>query len=272
MSQSQQTKLEQAAGASLFGQFRSSMSDFLWLKVDKYLHNGVDLRGTTRLEKEAHAAELVANSKNGLNDGNREHHDETTVVPTPKSDWRGVYGAWEREIQPFTNMSAHEHRDPREALPLFRLMTAANPNFIAGYVTGASMIARDRTKLAEAVAFLEEGAHNNPYNHEIQQALGMMYTGKMRRLREGEPYLIRAIQFAAKREFATMNEDEIDAYRNAFRWLILNRREAKRLDQAREVATFGLRVFPTDPLCQKYSRMQTTEKSVAAAQPNATKE
>ena len=35
MNRSQQEKLEQVASASLFGQFRSSMSDFLWLKVDK---------------------------------------------------------------------------------------------------------------------------------------------------------------------------------------------------------------------------------------------
>jgi len=51
MTRTQQEKLEEVASASLFGQFRSNMSDFLWLKVDKYLHSGVDLRGLTKKER-----------------------------------------------------------------------------------------------------------------------------------------------------------------------------------------------------------------------------
>ncbi len=247
----QQGKLEEAASASLLGQFRSSMADFLWLKADKYLHNGVDLRGLTAREGKSHDV-ARANSAAGEHDCG--HHDETTVIPEGERDWRGVFGDLEREIKPYQDMRNHRHRDPEEALPLFRLMTWSNPRFVPGYVIGASLIARERSKVPEAVSFLKEGAKNNPHSIEIQNALGMMLTARQRWWDEAVPYLKRAIQIGAARDPRTLTEDESEAYRDAFRWLVLNRREAGRPAEARAAALAGLHAFPGDVVCRNHLR------------------
>ncbi len=251
MSQAQQEKIEKIASASLFGQFRSSMSDFLWLKVDKYVHNGVDLRATTPEEKAAATADAVGAAHD---DGNREHKagEETTVVPSRASDWRGKFGDVERAIQPYQDMAHHEHHDPKEALPLFRLMTLSNPHFIPGYTVGAAMIARDKTKLNEAQAFLNEGLKNNPQSIEIEDALGSLLTQKRRDYAAAMPHLQHAITLGMARDFKTLTDDESEAFQNSFRWTVLNRREAGDQRTALKVAKAGLSYFPNDPVCRHY--------------------
>ena len=250
MSVSQQERVDKAASASLFGQFRSSMADFLWLKVDKYLHNGVDLRGLTPLEKEAKTADRVTSAKG--EEGNREHRGETTVVPSRAHDWRGLYGDVEREVQPYMDMEGHKHRDPKEALPLFRLMTWSNPHFIPGYVTGAMLIARDPKHYEQAVAFLQEGERNNPTSIEIDNALGMMYTAKLRQYSTAIPYLTHAIALSTARDPQTLSDDENDAYQGSYRWLVLCERESGDQITARKVALAGQARFPDDVVCRDY--------------------
>jgi tetratricopeptide (TPR) repeat protein len=248
MSEAQQEKIEQIAAASLFGQFRTSMADFLWLKTDKYLHNGVDLRGTTELEKEAGHADKVESAKGEV----IQHAEETTVVPSKRRDWRGYIGDIERQVRPYEDMSNHTHKDPKEALPLFRLMTWSNPRFIPGYIVGASLIAMEKAKVPEAIAFLREGVKNNPESIEIHNALGQMLTSKVRRFEEAQPHLRKAIDLALARDARTLTEDEMDAWQNAYRWLVLNRREAGDPAAARQAARDGLKFFPDDVVCRRY--------------------
>ncbi len=253
LSASVQENIEKSASASLFGQFRSSMADFLWLKVDKYTHGGVDLRGLTDQEKEASSADQVASADGGKEKGNREHRgDETTVVPSAAKDWRGIYGNLERAVQPYQDMEHHEHRGSEEALPLFRLMTWSNPHFIPGYTTGAAMIARDRAKLDEAVAFLKEGLTHNPESIEIPNDLGAMLTARKREFAQAMPYLQQAIRNGSVRDISSMSDDEREAYQSAFRWIVLNRREARDPAAARAAAEAGIRLFPDDVVCQNY--------------------
>ncbi len=280
MSRAQQSKLEEVASASLFGQFRSSMSDFLWLKVDKYLHTGVDLRATTPAEKRAAQVEQAQTALSERNAGFRAHHDETTVVPSARNDWRGTLGNVERAVLPYQDMRNHTHKDPKEALPLFRLMTWSNPHFIPGYVVGASMMARDKTKYKDAIAFLEEGARNNPQNLEIESAVGMMYTAKTHDYAAGLPHLVAALTVAEARDKQVLTEDEQEAYQNAFRWAVLNLRESKKMNAALQVARRGLDVFPNDSVCRHFlgqhgdasdrARLARWEASVQAkaAKPN----
>jgi tetratricopeptide (TPR) repeat protein len=253
LSASMQENIEKSASASLFGQFRSSMADFLWLKVDKYTHSGVDLRGLTEQEKANSSADKVASGDGGKENGNREHRgDETTVIPSADNDWRGFYGNLEREVQPYQGMDKHSHRDPKESLPLFRLMTWSNPHFISGYTVGAAMIARDRTKLDDAIAFLKEGLTNNPDSIEIASDLGAILTTRKREYTQAMPYLMQAIRSGQIRDIATLTDDERDAYQAAFRWTVLNRREAKDLSVARAAAEAGLKLFPEDVVCRHY--------------------
>lgn len=246
MSATQQEKLDKMASASLFGQFRSSMADFLWLKVDKYLHSGVELRGLTPLEQEKQNADKVTSQ------GAWKHRGETTVIPSAERDWRGVFGNVEREVHPYKDMVNHSHRDPKEALPLFRLMTWSNPHFIAGYVVGSSMIAQEKSKTGEAITFLEEGLRNNPQNLEIETALGQMLTAKTKEYDKAVPHLIHALQIAGMRDHKTFTEDEEEAFQDSFRWLVLNRREAGDFASARKVAHEGLKFFPKDVVCNRF--------------------
>ena len=250
MTAQQQERVDKIASASLFGQFRASMSDFLWLKVDKYLHNGVDLRGTTEAEQKR-GADAVSSASS---DGNRAHHvgEETTVVPSAARDWRGPFGSVERDVQPYKDMANHTHRDPKEALPLFRLMTLSNPHFIPGYTTGAAMIARDKTKFAEAQAFLEEGQKNNPSSIEIAEGLGSLLTLRKRDFGAALPHLLRAVALGEARDAQSLSDDEREAYQNAFRTLVLNRREVGDNPAALAAAKQGLALFPDDPVCRHY--------------------
>ncbi|MES2463048.1 MAG: hypothetical protein V4671_20880 [Armatimonadota bacterium] len=253
LSASAQEKIEKSASASLFGQFRSSMADFLWLKVDKYTHGGVDLRGLTEQEQQDSRRDQVASGDGGKENGNREHRgDETTVVPSATRDWRGIYGNLERAVQPYQDMEHHKHSDSKEALPLFRLMTWSNPHFISGYTVGAAMIARDSAKIGEAIAFLKEGLTNNPQSIEIPSDLGALLTTKKRDFAQAVPYLHQAIRNGAQRDISTMTDDEREAYQSAYRWMVLNRREAGDSAAARAAAETGILVFPDDVVCRHY--------------------
>lgn len=251
LSPKMQERMDKSATASLFGQFRSSMADFLWLKVDKYMHNGVELRGLTAQETKKADTELAKTDEKDVAGGFAQHAEETTVVPSAKNDWRGILGDVERAVQPYQDMSNHKHRDPKEALPLYRLMTASNPNFIPGYVYGAAMISRDKTKYAEALAFLKEGETNNPNSIEIKTEIGMMYVSKLREFEKAPPSLVQAIEIASRRDSASFTEDEKEAWQNAFRWLVLAYRYQGERQKAHEAATAGLKLFPEDVTCRK---------------------
>jgi tetratricopeptide (TPR) repeat protein len=249
MTQAQQERMEKMASASLFGQFRSSMADFLWMKADRYLHNGVEFRGMTEKEKQTGDADKVAGKGE-----DREHHNETTVVPSEQRDWRHVLGEIERQVRPYKDMSHHSLEDPRQALPLFRLMTYSNPQFVPAYVAGASLLAHQQGRLEEGLQFLREGERNNPNSIEIQTEMGQLITVKQRRYDEALPFLKKAIALAAARDPKTLTEDETDAYQNAYRWTVLNRREAGDPAAAHGAALAGLRLFPEDVVCRDYLR------------------
>jgi len=254
ISMAEQERVDKAASASLLGEFRSSTADFLWIKVDAYVHGGVAMRGVTQQEKQSGTFDKVGSGDGGKENGNREHRgDETTVIPSASHDWRGWYGNIEREVSPYQDMNHHTHKDPKEALPLFRLMTVSNPHFIPGYVVGAAMIARDHTKVDEAIAFLLEGAKNNPNSIEIAEEIGELYSGRYKRQYEaGMPYLVKAIVLGRGRDRTTLTEDEDEAFENAYRWAVLNRREAGDFAIARKVAQEGLKLYPEDVVCKEF--------------------
>lgn len=260
MTPKMQERVDKSATASLFGQFRSSIADFLWLKVDKYMHNGVELRGLTETEEKKADTVLAKTDEKDVAGGFAQHAEETTVVPSAKNDWRGILGDVERAIQPYQDMSNHTHRDPKEALPLYRLMTTANPNFIPGYVYGAAMIGRDESKYPEAMAFLREGESNNPNSIEIKTEIGMMYVGKLREFSEGAPSLTQAVAIASRRDPTTLTEDEKEAWQNAYRWLVLSYRYQGERKKTHEAAVAGLKQFPDDVTCRTQLEIERNGK------------
>lgn len=261
LSQREREALEASAVASLFGEFRSSLADFLWLEADKYLHNGVTVRGMLESEK--------TDTKVGKVTGTEEHdhhENETTVIPSKASDWRMVLGEVERETQPYQNMEGHAEKDPKETLPLFPAMTLANPHFVQGYVNGAARMIRMPGKLESAITFLKEGERNNPDSIEIQAMLCEVYLVHKQAPLIAEPHGLKALSLAKARDRKTLTEDETLAYSDAYRWLILLYRNAadklKRRgegDKAKPISAIALALskecltqFPDDPTAHKY--------------------
>jgi hypothetical protein len=252
LTQAQNEALEEKAQASLFGQFRGSMSDFLYLQVDKFVHEGVEIRGKT--ESELKKDKESVTSSDGVETGVRQHNGtETTVVPGKKEDWRGVLGDIEREVQTYKPMGGHGHRDPKDALQIYRLMTASNPKFLRGWTEGAWLMARKKEVGREkALAFLRAGEKANPESIEIASSLGWLLTRDLKRYDEGRVPLERAIALGKARDPQTLTTDEDEALVGAYRFLIHNRRLAKDLPAARTWALDGLARYPNDPTCRKF--------------------
>ncbi len=256
LTQEQNEALEEKAQASLFGQFRGSMSDFLYLQVDKFVHEGVEIRGKT--ESELKKDKESVTSGDGVETGARQHNGtETTVVPGKKEDWRGILGDIERQVKTYKPMGGHGHRDPKDALQIYRLMTASNPKFIRGWTEGAWLMARKKEVGAEkALAFLREGEKANPESIEIASSLGWLLTRDLKRYDEGRIPLERAIAIGKARDPQSLTADEKEAQEealvSAYRFLVNNRRYAKDIPAARRWALDGQARFPDDPTCRKF--------------------
>ncbi len=262
-----------AQDSTVLGVVRSSLADFLWLKVDRVVHNGVDMRAVAEATRRHHRADGIggdpgtgghgddADADDGAehsgsntaatHEHESEHGPEETVIGPRDTDWRGLLGDVERATQPFADAGNHIHRDPREALPLFRLMTQANPRFIDGYVTGAYVLSREEDGLDRARQFLEEGIAANPGDLRLPSALGTLLTRKARRYDEALPFLVRAIEIAARRDPATLTEEERDAWQDAVRAMATGRLLAGDKAFAIRAARAGLAVFPDDPTCKR---------------------
>src|SRR5258708_9770874 len=88
-------------------------------------------------------------TEDAADDGHEKLIDESavlTIIPSKDRDFRGILGDIERATNAYKDMHSHTHNDPIATLPLFRLMTWIDPSFIAGWVTGASVIAREQSK------------------------------------------------------------------------------------------------------------------------------
>lgn len=141
-----------SAIARLFGELRTSMSDILFIKTERYMHSGV-----------AYDKSLADEGEGETNIG--------TLIRTPEQDWRGVIGDLEREVKPWMDPKFHaEHSSSTEVLPWFRLMTLVNPHRIRGYRIGAFILVTSGIPdaVTQAREYIMEGIRNNPENHELQ--------------------------------------------------------------------------------------------------------
>ncbi|MEJ5384854.1 MAG: hypothetical protein WHS44_08250, partial [Fimbriimonadales bacterium] len=188
-------------------------------------------------------------------DGLDTHHDETGVIPEPERDPRWLWGNIERNIKPYFDVRHHFHRPVREVLPLYRFMTWVDPTFIPGYLVGAQMILFDNPKnLPQALAFLEEGARNNPKSIAIFTELGRYHLLYTRRYDRSEQYLLRAIENGA--EWTPSNPFEREGLLHAYRWLALKAYKQGELGKMRTWAWRGLQRFPDDGALQMLMEKQ----------------
>lgn len=237
-----QERLEHVASASLLGEVRGSFADYLWMKADQIVHNGVALRALTPSEMRRKNRWRASQAQGQETPVARHEEGETTVVPNREADHRGILGDLEREIKPYMDMRHHHHRDPGETAALFRLMTWTNPGFIRAWVVGANVLATNLRRPKEAVRFLKEGAEKNPDSIAIQVEIGRYLLYNLHDNPDSERYFRRGIMLGAARPHLT--DDEEEAWENAYRWLFIEYYIAGRHREAQQVARSAMRRFP----------------------------
>ncbi len=238
---------EQYSSMSILGQFKTSASAWLWLHADLYLHNGVEMRQMT--DSERHAG---VKTEDAADDGKAKILDEESVlttIPSKDRDFRGVFGDIERATSAYKDMHHHHHNDPKLALPLFRLMTWIDPDFVPGWVQGAAIIARDRTNESaiKALAYLKDGRKQDPYSVSIVMEIGQIYITRLHDLPKAVTYLEQAREMGRNRDWV-LEDTENSALQHSYRWLALCYRDLGERDKLREVAEEGLNRFPGDPV------------------------
>lgn len=232
---------ENKASASLVGEFRSSLSSYLWDKSDEYLHSGVRIRAMTKNEISNNNVRQASSS-----DGLQSHHNETSVIPAKENDPRWLWGDIERSVRPWFDVRGHKHRNPEETIPLFRFMTWIDPHFIPGYLVGANVIlfsGKERTD--EAMRFIFEGIRNNPSSVALNTEYARYLISKQGKLEAALPYLLNSLGIATKKK---LSEAEAIALNDTYRWLVLAYRNLGKIDLARNYARNAITLFPNDPV------------------------
>lgn len=240
------------AAGSLLGQFRTGIAGWLWLRTDLYLHNGVQMRPRTKAEQNSgkdHGSVSTDNADGAL-------HDDTaitTVIPAAEDDFRGIFGDVERAVSAYKDMHNHTHNDPHRALPLFRLMTWSDPQFLPGWTTGAHIITRKQTPEAyrDAVTFLLAGLEHNPGSIALLSEIGFIQAVRQEDLLAATHSLEAARQSA--RSNRNLSEDDRNEVINVYRMLALCYRDLGLLDQQYEVAREGVALFPEDVPLARYA-------------------
>ena len=222
---------------SIFGQFRTNLSAYMWLKTTEYLHGGITYRPHSRAERErgmrGHKASV----------GGFAEHDcgGPTMIPSKESDWRGMLGDLERNLQPYRPGPAR-HGDPEQLIPWYRIQTIINPLDINAYVTCAFFLADFSKKSDKALAFLEEGIKNNPDSPVLHEAAGRLYFEKWKNYDEAIPYLQRAI--AVGKEISDRDKKQEKAFNDAYLFLARAYRKKGDLDSALRISEQGMADCP----------------------------
>ncbi len=194
-----QQRRNSSAIATILGEFRTNLSDMLFIKTERYLHGGVaymphidadELAASGNIahmtqtgEKAGQSDETTTSVSIAANDRKSsataehdDHHEEvSTLIRTPENDFRGVLGKLEREVKPWRDPRLpHEHIGGVELLPWYRLATLADPKNVRAYMIGAWWLKTLHTQqaLREAVKFIEEGLHHNKTAFQLELMRG----------------------------------------------------------------------------------------------------
>lgn len=167
-----------SALALMLGEFRTSISDMMFVKTERYLHGGIGFVGNceaTELSSER-MVEGVGAHQHEAGESNDEHHEHEamqTLIPAAEHDFRGFVGWLHREVKPWQDPAKpHIHADGRELLPWFRLMTVNDPHYVRGYVAGGFWL--QRQGIDPALVFINEGIQNNPLAFQLYVSRGFL--------------------------------------------------------------------------------------------------
>lgn len=170
-----------SAFAVMLGEFRTSLSDMLFIKTERYLDRGVGYEPHVDPRAMASAEGSDDHDSHGHDhdhDHDHDHADVKTLVKTADEDFRGFIGNMERQVKPWRAPDApHEHASGTgisELLPWYRLATLSNPHDVRNYYIGAWWLKSLRTprQRQEALDFLNEGIAANQAAYELHLMKG----------------------------------------------------------------------------------------------------
>ncbi len=257
------TVLQESALQRIFQEIRLTVGDILWLKTDEYIHSGVIYRKMTPEEMlreqaldltspgeenddyhEEHEHDEVLHKSLGY--GENHHKEVIAIIPHKDVDFRGFLGKIERAVKPYAPHHV-PHKELKELIPWYRLMTLANPHHERAYLVGAYFIYTYGKRPEEAIEFLKEGEQNNPKNPEIKEAIGRFLFYKLNKPQEAIPYYKEAILLfrkeARRRQLA---DDEHESYRNAYVNLVMIYIKLKDLENAERYYEEVKGLYPND--------------------------
>ena len=241
------------AAASLLGQFRTSISSFLYLRADLYVHNGVEMRPlTSQEEKRGRVGAQQAIDEAEKLDGDAAI---VTVIPSEKEDFRGMFGDVEREVASYKDMAGHHHQSPTQTLPLFRLMTWIDPQFIDAWTSAGQIILWENKPGSTdlAVDFLKHGHNQNPQSIDIMSEMAYCYLRSKEvdpenpdaKYQKALPYLEEGKRIGMD-HLKELSKKEGESLEENFRRLSVCYRELKQFDKMRENSALGLEIFGQD--------------------------
>jgi hypothetical protein len=211
----------QSSIAGLFGEFRASMSDIMFVKTERYLHSGVGYEKHLDYSKMAESGEVEHEER----DGDHDHaHVVRTLIKTPGEDWRTFIGDLEREVKPWHDPKQHvKHTSGEELLPWYWLAVTANPHNVRAYRIGAYWLMTKGIEngLEEALRFTEDGIRNNPKAFALLLMKGRVLH-QMKRDGEALEAFVRGSDMAkaARPEGGFPSENAADLRENDFRALM----------------------------------------------------
>lgn len=233
---------------TLLGQFRTNLDAYLWLKTIDYLHGGITYRPFTAAER----GKGMREHKHDMG-GFAEHEcGGPTLIPSKEKDWRAIFGDLERNLQPYRPGSAR-HSDPQELIPWYRVQTLINPLDVNAYATCAFFLADFAREPERALAFLKEGAENNPNSPVLHGAVGQLYFEKWQDYDKAIPCLEKAIAVGTEMHERDCMDEK--AMGDAYLFLARAYRERGELDMALRTAEEGMTHFPGNALISTICRV-----------------
>lgn len=230
------TEQEALVANSLAGQLRASASSWLWLRTDRYLQG--HLNASTEQSPEDAPEQQVGSVLERL-------------------QWT-VDGRGERVAR---------FNEPRDALPLFRLMTWIDPAFLPGWTYGARVIARDRRPESARIALshLREGLRENPGSMALHSEMGYILATSLRDLDAAAREFAQAIRLSEPLQPDSLHPAEAKGLLDAYRFLALIQRRKGDIGRYYETLRAGRKRFPDDNFLNRALAEPTPPLKAAAA-------
>lgn len=269
--------------AQIFRELRCTVSDFMMLKTEEYIHDGVRHRDLADDDDHHHAASsqqpksLAQDSpapphKSSNNDDSFENqkseqihgearflglHDEEhthggTLIPHAEEDFRGILGRIQRLTHPF--LSEHTiSQNPEELLPWFRVAILSNPHNIRAYRGAAFFLSSYLHRPERALEVIQDGLRFNPESPELSMVLGRLHFYAFKRPHIALKHFRRvAAMWENEKQTRTWSAEETFSVLQSYAHIAYCYKRLGDIPKALEACQNGLLQFPDSKGLAKY--------------------